>query len=362
MNTRIFLQDRIKALGRIIRKRVQVLSPDYYHLHRNTRPDPHSKSMQDELFLYLAAQPLNKYPDLTSLYKKLSVWLDIPVDHLLLTQGADDAIRTVFSALSRPGGAIACLDPSYKMYSIYAEAFDTPLRPITPTLQDGKFSADIKDILKAFAEGVDLFFMPNPNEPVETYFTQDEVSFIIGEADRHGVIVIVDEAYAKFGAESISKLVTQFPNLIVIQSFSKWFGLPAIRLGYIIANSDLTRALHALRPAYETNGLSMATALWALDNLNYFDDYASEVIETRDWLHTQLSEIGLTSYGEYSNAIAISLSSPDEAKQIVLKLRSKGILVRNSLPSPAEHCIGVTIGSRESMERFLTLFKESLER
>ena len=120
------------SLGRIVRKRVPSFNSDYHHLHRNTRPDPHSDPIQNELHSYLSEQPLNKYPDLTSIYKKLSAWHDIPVDHLLLTQGADDGIRTIFMALSRPGKAVAILDPSYRMYSVYAKAFDTPLHLINP--------------------------------------------------------------------------------------------------------------------------------------------------------------------------------------------------------------------------------------
>jgi len=248
------------------------------------------------------------------------------------------------------------------MYSIYAEVFETPVKLITPKHHDGKFFVEIEDVVEVLSEGVDLLFMPNPNEPIETCFTSDEVSFIVSEAERYGTIVIVDEAYANFGAESVAKLVSKCSNLIVIQSFSKWFGLPAIRLGYTIANSNLTKALHSQRPAYETNVLSMAAAIWALDNLNYFNDYALEVIKTRDWLKAELREIGIVSHGGYSNAISIALSSPEEAEKIASKLKSKGILLRNAIPSPGEHCIGVTIGSRNLMETFLSLFKESLMR
>ena len=105
----------------------------------------------------------------------------------------------------------------------------------------------------------------------------------------------------------------------------------------------------------------MAAATWALNNLSYFEDYALQVIKTRDWLQAQLSEIGIMSHGGYSNNISISFSSPEEAEQIVSTLKSKGILARN-LPSPAEHCIGVTIGSRDVMKKFLAKFKESLVR
>ena len=360
LNTRDFLQNRIKSLARTIRKRVPKFESDYHHFHRNTRPDPHSKLMQDELFTYLSAQSLNEYPDLTGLYEKLSDWLELPIDNLLLTQGADDGIRAVFNAFSRPKKAIACLSPSYKMYSVYAEVFETPVKLITPKHYDGGFFVEVKDIVEVLSEGVDLLFIPNPNEPIETCFTSDEVRLIVRNAERYGTIVIIDEAYANFGAESVARLVSIHSNLVVIQSFSKWFGLPAIRLGYTIASSGLTKALHSQRPAYETNVLSMAAAIWALDNLNYFNDYALEVVKTRDWLKAELRGMGISTHGNYSNAITISLSSPKEAEKIASKLKSKGILVRNAIPSPGEHCIGVTIGSRNLMKNFLSSFKECL--
>lgn len=360
MQSCTFIQERIKKLGNLIRKRIHVFSSEYVHLHRNTRPDPHSAVMLQSLFSHLAKEPLHQYPDLTRLYTRLREWLGLPTDCFLLTQGVDDGIRTVFEAFSRPGKAIGCLEPSYLMYSIYAKAYDTPVHSIVPRYQGSEFVIEVQDVQKTLSEGLDILFIPNPNEPIETCFTFEEINFIIEDAAQYGTLVFVDEAYAQFGADSVIGLVEKHENLIVARSFSKWFGLPAIRLGYLAANSKLMKALHANRPAYETNALSMATALWALDNIPYFENYAAEVKETRQWLHEQLKKIGVSSHGDHSNAISISLSNANEAKNVASFLKSKGILVRNSLPSPGEHFIGVTVGSKTVMEYFLTVFREAL--
>ena len=139
MQSSAFIQEHIKKMTHMIRRRIHVFGPEYIHLHRNTRPDPHTADMLQSLFKHLSMEPLHQYPDLTRLYTRLSGWLGLPTNHFMLTQGVDDGIRTVFQLFSRPGNMIACIEPSYLMYSIYAKAYKTPIRSITPKFHNDGF-------------------------------------------------------------------------------------------------------------------------------------------------------------------------------------------------------------------------------
>jgi histidinol-phosphate/aromatic aminotransferase/cobyric acid decarboxylase-like protein len=142
-----------------------------------------------------------------------------------------------------------------------------------------------------------------------------------------------------------------------MRSFSKGFGLPAIRIGYIAGNKQLIAQMSSRRPAYETNSLSLWVATWALDNFSLFEDYIKEVISTRDFMKIDLSNRGFRVHGSYSNTILIDLESPEHALNVYRKLKERDVWVRELTEFPnISTWISVTIGNKYTAIKFLESF------
>lgn len=285
------------------RTRVDIPDEKCLQLHRNTRPEPHSWDMPALDTLHLC-----RYPDVQKFQDKWARFLGVDPKDMLLTSGIDGACRTIFEFHS---GARFRLpeEPTWAMYRVYAGAYGVRM-------------------------GDDVTFLVNPAEPVERVLTRDQIS----KMRRRGRILVVDEAYHGWGAETCVGL----EGVLVMRSFSKWWGMPGIRLGALIGD---VAAYAERRPAYETNSLSLAVATWALDNRGYFDAYSAQVGESRALMKKQLAEWGFETSGSVSNTIMI------KAPGMAARLKARGILTRQ-----LGEWVSVGVGDPSTSWRFLEAF------
>lgn len=335
-------------------KRSRVKIPhdsEILQLYRNTRPELYKKSIVEKIKLPLNA--LSRYPDIDSFLIKLSTFINIDVKNIMLSSGIDGAIKTIMETLLEPGSKIALLTPTYKMYEVYAKLYELNLIKIS---SKQNLTIDIKDILKVIPS-VKLIFIPNPHEPIENIFSREQIIEIVKQAEKYGVFVVIDEAYFMFGAPTVIDIAPRYNNLLVMRTFSKGFGLPAIRLGYTIGEKKLISRLLSGRFAYETNSLSMGIAEWALKNLEIFNKYIEEIIEMRSFLKAKLLNKNFQVHGSFSNTILINMQSKKKALEIYKKLKSANIWVREFTKFPnVGSWISVTIGQKITMEKFLKTF------
>ena len=271
----------------------------------------------------------------------------------MLTSGVDGAIKAVFETFSTRQSKIAVLAPTYKMYEVYAEVFGTTLEKIQ---SQKNLSIDINEVLNAVLSN-EIVFIPNPHEPVENVFSKEQILDITRRAAANNTLVVIDEAYFMFGAPTVINLIHQCNNLLVMRSFSKGWGLPAIRLGYIAGNKELISKMTSYRLAYETNSPSLWIAGWALDNFDIFKGYIEEIVSTRTFIKDSLTEGGFKVHGSYSNTILINLSTEDHALVVHKKLRDQDIWVRELTEFPnISTWLSVTIGKKSTISKFLEVF------
>jgi len=347
------LKKKYKTLNRI---RVPLPDHEVLQLHRNTRPELYKKSIKKLIRNSLPLNELSRYPDIDSFLIKLSKFINIKSDNIMITSGIDNAIKIIFESFDISYATI--LSPTYKMYEIYAKMYEVTLTKIQ-SRQD--LTIDINKI-KEIIPKTDILFIPNPHEPVENVFSRKEISEIVKIALWHDVLVVIDEAYFLFGAPTMIDMATKKSNLLVMRSFSKGFGLPAIRLGYTVGNKKLISYLSSRRLAYETNSLSIAIAGWAIDNFRYFNEYIQEVINTRTFIKNSLLKKGFEVHGSYSNTILINMSSPKRAMSISEELKDENIWVRELTAFPNINTwISVTIGNELTASKFLTKFYSIIE-
>ncbi len=335
------------AMDRI---RIPVPPNDILEMHRNARIDNYSKEIEQKLKDDLSLMKLNRYPDVDLLYDKLSELHSIPNDNFLITSGIDGGIKTVFEMCTEPNSNIICLTPTYGMYYVYSQAYETNM--IEVKSKEHSLSVDLDELLEAIDDTIDVIFIPNPHVPVEHIFSLDDIGKIIQKARESDALVFMDEAYYMFGAPTAIDLVSTYDNLVVARTFSKGMGLPAIRLGYLISNPDFIKFLETKRFAHETNSLTIDIAIWAIEHMDIFEEYIDEVCSTRDWLISELHAKGYKTHGDKSNTILIDLGSKEKADFITDELKREDIWVRGYLPSPVETYILVTVGERTTVEKF----------
>lgn len=333
------------------RIRVPIKDKSKIHLHRNMRPDKYNPSFFKTLNLKL--EEMNAYHDLTILEKKLAEEFCCSAKNILLTNGVDGAIKSAFESLLGDRKSIGYLYPTYAMYEVYSNAFGVTTHCIIPT---PNLVYKKEDVIRILPE-CGIIFLPNPSEPIESVFFEDEITEIALEAKKHNTYVFIDEVYYGFGAPTMDRMPFIFDNMIVARSFSKAYGLPGIRVGYLIGDSKIIEKLSEKRNAYEVSNLSMNVILWALENKKVFNDYMKEVITNRSWLRTKLEKLGVKTHGKYSNSILIKV---DNREEITNKLYNAGFIVKTDIPFPADNYISVTIGNQKTVNDFFKAFKECL--
>jgi histidinol-phosphate aminotransferase len=163
--------------------------------------------------------------------------------------------------------SIAFLMPTYAMYDVYSRAFE--VRPVLIQSDPVSLTVSLEEISRCLDESLDVLFIQNPHSQIENMFSENEMRQIIEKAASVGTIVLVVEAYYMFRSISCMGLIQEFDNLLVARTFTKGFGLPAIRLGYLAGHSNLIQCLRTKSYAYETNSISMEVGMWALDNVSF---------------------------------------------------------------------------------------------
>lgn len=324
----------------ITRKRIQEPNSNFIQMHRNTRIDNHTLN----LFKNIDYTKLHRYPVIDGFKEKYASFLGVNVNNILLTSGVDGAIRHMFETL-KEGDKILLLEPTYAMYRVYINLYNINVNTILP--DSDTFTLNIDNLLEK-TNDCKAVFIANPNAPIETVLDVETINKIANLSDKIGFKLFIDEAYYGFGSPTSIDLINKHENLYIARSFSKWFGLPSIRLGGIISNETRINELESSRLAYETNTFSMLIAETALENLKYFQKYSEEINNSRLLIENKMHELNIKTHGKLSNNILINH---------MLNLESKNILLRKTIPYPAENWMSLTLGSMKMADVFIQNFE-----
>lgn len=327
-------------------------------LDRNERVCNASNSILDALWQEMPPSILHVTPDVGALYDAVAAHEDIPRDRLYLSQGITEGIRFIYETLTNPGDNVIVLDPTYPMYQVYAELFQLEYRRFGYG-QDHK--PDFQTLEDAIDDRTAVVAIANPNLPIESALTVDQIRGIANRCKERDIVLVVDEAYHHFGAETAKGLVGEFDNLVVMRTFSKAWGMAGIRLGYMISQPQNIAYLNKTRSLVETNAFSMHAAMFALERPHLMADHVQEVKAGVADLQAGLDELGVPWHGgQFTNGLMIFLRTDIEASGAVAFMRERKIYIRGAFEPPYDTCIRVSLGDPESMQSFLSAFKEYL--
>jgi len=301
---------------------------------------------------------LHRYPSPTqdALRKKIAAWRRIDFENIFLGVGSDEPIDLIIRMFCEPGrDSILTTPPTYGMYKVAANINNVKVKEVLLT---PNFHLQVDEILKTANAHSKILFLCSPNNPTANGLKKTDILKLITQFPG---IVVLDEAYIDFsGQESMAELVQQYSNLIVLQTFSKSFGLAGIRLGIAISNPEIIEVMLKVKAPYNINKLTADLALKAFDQMQVMKINLEKIIEERDYVAEQLSyaEDVEEVYPSDSNFLLFKIKN---ALKIYQKLAQKGVIVRYRGNEPhCEDCLRVTIGMPDENIRFLKTLKEVL--
>ncbi len=344
-----------------LREIARVRIPETRDLHNGLRLDRNEKVDNwpvNFIENVLASKPqsfFSTYPNLSGLYDKIARHLCVEESQITVSSGIDGVIKTLFEILVEPGDKVGVFAPTYAMYDVYAKLFQTELIHIG-------YQQDYTPNWPSFDEFLNknpvILFLPNPNQPIESSFSLDELRLIAKKCFDKGCLLVVDEAYHYFGAESSLPLLKEFENVVVMRTFSKAFGIPSARLGYMVSSQENMELLSKTRFAHEANSISAAMAEYLLENFDIVQDYTAEINQSRIYVKQELKKLGIEARGDKGNYLLIVLKSPEKIKECVNFLKERKIYVKGPWSVPWNNCLTITLGPRKMMDYFLEVIAE----
>lgn len=326
------------------------------YLDRNERPVPFDRKTLNRLNKNLRNVPINFYPELENFYIKLSKFLKYPKKQIFLTEGVSGGIKSILETLTVPKKSnVIFPDPSFAMYKVYSDMYSLDARKIGYK----NYSLDINQIKRMIDKNTAAVFIPNPNVPIESFMKLSELKDIADVCKKHKAMLVIDEVYYPFSSYSAKKLIKYYEDTLILQSFSKAFGLAGIRLGYIMGSKRNIDYISKIRSGYETNSLSMAVAEFFIDNYQIIEKYLLQVQEGFKYLKKELDNIGVEhNGGENSNYIFINIRNKNKTRYIVKELSRKNIFVRDNWKRPFDNGFSVSGAPKKLMKVFVKEFKK----
>ena len=335
--------------------RSNVLQMKPYSSARNE----YRKTLQEMVFLDANENPysngVNRYPDpqQRDLKKLVARQKGIEESNILVGNGSDEVLDLLFRAFCVPGvDNVITLPPTYGMYNVLCATNDIENREVQLL---SNFQPDIPNILKTINEETKLIFICSPNNPTGNLISTVDILTLL--ANFSGLVVI-DEAYINFAsAESWITQLKNYPNLIIIQTLSKAYGMAGIRLGLLFASSQIIKILNIIKPPYNVNDLTQARAIERLNSLPEVEQEVNRIIRSKVRLQQALKNISFVKYIYPSDANFI-LCKVDDASLRYNQLINKGIVVRNrSSLVLCENTLRFTIGTVKENEQLINTLK-----
>ena len=328
-------------------------------LDRNEKVSNFTKKEMDDIFKTFKNYSLSASPESSPLYQKIAKTFNIHQENIFITCGITEGIRILYDFCTNPGDNVICLDPTYPMYWIYADMYQVDYRKFI--YNRDTLVPNIDSLYSQFDNNTRFVFIPNPNLPIESCFSVDEIRNIAEKCRKNHTMLVIDEAYYFFGASTVMNLIDEYENLIVFRTFSKAYGLAGLRIGFMVSQSQNISNISKSRSLVESNTLSMQIAEYFLENPELREKHVREVKEGSSFLREELNQLGISWYGGiYTNGILIFLENKAASEKLVAFLKEKGIYIRGSFEAPFESTIRVSIGSRKYMKKFIDNFKEWL--
>lgn len=298
----------------------------------------------------ITPERLAVYPDYHAVKETLAEYFGVATDEFTLTNGTDEAIQVFINTYIDDGDEVLIPRPSYAMYRFYAEVAGASVKEVEYAAPDYGFPTEA--LLKAITPRTKAVCISNPNNPTGTGVGLDVLQRIIEAAPD--AVVLVDEAYFEFSGVTALGWIGKYPNLFVSRTFSKVFGMAALRVGCLFSQRENIAFAQKAQSPYSVNMIAAMAAQSAVQDTEYVASYVAEALASRELLCAGLSELGITYIPSSANFVLANFGA--RAIEVRDTLRSHAVLVRDrSYEAPG--CVRITVGTRAQAERVLEELK-----
>ncbi|MFW1678548.1 histidinol-phosphate transaminase [Pontibacter sp. JAM-7] len=321
-------------------------------LNTNENPFPPSPAV-NQVLQQFDTDRLRLYPDpdCSKLKQALADYYNLNTAQVFVGNGSDEVLAHTFMAFFRQPKPLLMPEFTYSFYQVYCNLYDIDAHLIP--LQE-KFAIDLDDY--SIENGGIIF--ANPNAPTSRALSLDKIEQLLQRNTE--TVVVVDEAYVDFGAESAVSLINRYPNLLVVQTFSKSRSLAGMRVGYAMGDAELINGLERVKNSFNSYPLDMLaldTAIAALQDESYFTATTAEIIATREWTTAELAKLGFDSLPSKTNFLFTSHATTPAAV-LMSYLREANILVRYFNKPGIDNYLRITVGTRQEMELLIATLQQ----
>lgn len=341
----------MKDLKEIVRKNIYGLKP--YSSARN--------EFKGEASIFIDANenpydtPYNRYPDPLQLQvkEKISALKGVDVENIFLGVGSDEPIDLLYRIFCEPQkDNVVALEPTYGMYAVCADINNVEYRTVS-LKENYQFSAD--DLLAATDENSKIIWLCSPNNPTGNALETAEIEKVL---KNFSGIVAVDEAYIDFSSQpSHLKVLKEYPNMVVLQTFSKAWGSAGVRLGMAFASEDIIKIFNKVKYPYNVNVLTQRYAIKLLDNFSQVEKKVKAILKNREKLEKQLVKVKCIKevYPTDANFILVKTIDSDAIYKYLIE---KGIVARNRNGiTLCDNCLRITVGTAEENKQVIAALK-----
>jgi len=307
-----------------------------------------------EALAQISRSELTMYPERDRVEHLVAEHLNLKPGQVLLTNGVDEAIHVLCQTYLGAGDEMLLPVPTYSMYGVYASATDAKLVEV-PAESDFRFPQD--RLLASITPATKVIAIANPNSPTGQAASRDAILKIVDEAPH--AMILIDEAYFHFYGHTMLDLIGRAQNVIVARTFSKAYGLAALRLGLLAASEDSMHWLRRVISPYSVNSVALACLPAALADKAYIAAYVNEILLARAEFMAALEEMGLRYWPSEANFVLVYIGSLHA--EFSRSMKNRGALVRDRSADPGcNGCVRITIGDRPQMQRAVQAMTESL--
>ncbi|MCR4875169.1 MAG: histidinol-phosphate transaminase [Clostridia bacterium] len=329
---------------------------DMKYIKLNTNESPFAPSTKAQEYALDAAKKLQLYPDpdCTELREKIASLYELDKDEIVIVNGSDEILNFAFMAYCDQKTPAAFADITYGFYPVYAKINKVPYVEIP---LNENYEINVEDYI-----GINkTIFIANPNAPTGIALPLDQIERIISSNPNN--IVVVDEAYVDFGAQSAVKLIRKYDNLLVTQTFSKSRSMAGARLGMGFANKKLIQDINTLRYStnpYNINRMTMAAGIGTIEDNEYTIKNCKVIQENREWTIQELQKLGFTTLNSKANFV-FTKNEKFSGEYLYKSLKAKGVLVRYFNKERLNQFLRITIGSIDEMKILINTLKTIME-
>ena len=295
---------------------------------------------------FLSASDLTMYPEYEAALEDLARHFRVTPDELTLTNGTDEAIQVLVNTFIDDNQEAIILRPSYAMYRFYCELAGAAVTELD--YRAARLAFPLEELLERITPATRGILISNPNNPTGTGTTVAGLEKILARAPN--AAVLVDEAYYEFSGVTVLPLLKQYPNLFVSRTFSKIYGMAALRCGCLFSQAANVAHLRKAQSPYSVNMLAANAARIAIQDTSFVEDYVVEVLAARELLYVGLEKLGIPYVESKANFVLIDAGG--RAKEIRDELRLRNVLVRDrSYELPG--AVRITVGTRDQIHQLL---------